>query len=303
MVSRFFCRTALVFALGAMPALAGPPSIKTFPAGQTVRADALGSAVCDGWVEIRTREAAAIQLWDITLEAGDHSRLLVGASSAYIYALTLSGEFRAGKLRAPAGKVLVWSHYGNSRGAPVSYSFSAERLAEVFAGKGHAGDADLAAIAAAQKKKRFWGLLRPTGFNVATPVSPELEELRESYQTKPVMIAIKRASRDKAEYARNTAERFVRALGQGDARTVAALISPSLFLEGASASQTERLLEQERAAFARQLTGSGEYGRFRAADVSDLGDGVFVARAGERGLLITLEPFDDGLYVASLKPE
>lgn len=244
-----------------------------------------------------------MRIWDITLEVSSHSRLLLGANSVYIYALTLSGETRTGKIAAPAGKILVWSHYGLKDGAPKVYTFAADRLQTVFAGNGRAGDPDVDSIVQSQKRKRFWGLLRPTNTNVAQPVSIELEDLRRSYQTSPEMIALKRSSRDKADYAVKTVEVFVAALVRGDAQGAARFISPALFLEGAEARQAHQLLMEERVAFARRIIGSGGWQKFQPGTVSDLGGGNFSISAGGRSLQITLGGFDDGLYVTSLKPE
>lgn len=243
-------------------------------------------------------------MWDITLEVGAHSRLLLGANSVYIYAMTLSGEARAGTIAAPAGKILVWSHYGLKDGAAKAYTFAADRLQSVFEANGHAADPDVGSIVQAQKRKRFWGLLRPTNTNVAQPVSLELEGLRRSYQTSPEMIALKRASKDKEDYAINTVKAFVTALSRGNARAAARFISPALFLEGTEDDQAHhQLVTEGRVAFARHLIGTGGWQKYESAAVSGSGGGNFSMSAGGRSLQITLGGFDDGLYVTSLKPE
>lgn len=280
-----------------------PTTISTFPTGDAIPASQILEAVCADWVEVSTNKASVVHLWDVALEIDPESRVLIGANSVYFYALTLNGKFKVGKQKAPAGKIMVWKHYGEDGGKAVTYTYSAKRLATVFGAKGLPGDADLASLASSQKKKRFWGFLRPTGVNVAAPVTTEIEEARIYYQTNPVMIGVKRTSRNRKEYPQNTVATFLDALASDDVVSVACLLSPALFLEGASMSQMENLLIQERTAFANHLIESGSFSKFRDATFTDLGDGQFIATSGGNSLKVTLKGFDDGLYVTSLAPE
>ncbi len=307
-VRSIFPRLILLTVISALSVsmVAGQGTMTVFPSGTPVKSLELPGVMCREWVEVTTEgEATQLNFWDIDLEVEADSRILLGVSSSAIYALTLDGQTRTGKrTKAKSGQIMVWSHYGGGMGGkPSLYSFSAERLLSSFTAKGVSDDTDLKNIATVQKRKRFWGRLRPTGFNVATPVEPELEELREDYQTNPELIGIKRASRDKNDYAKKTAERFIELLGQGDAATAGLLISPSIFLEGSPADQAKHLLTEQRMAFANHLVRSGDYKGLGALSLEHLGEGRFAVTSGERSFLITLEPYDDGLYVSSLKVE
>lgn len=285
--------------------LAGPEGrFSVFPKGGGVNPENLTSAICRDWIEFEAGDQSGeIVLWDIRISTDAGSRLLLGANSVYIFALTLSGESRSGGAKAPAGKILVWNHYGTRDGLPQAYTFSAVHLNDVFAANGLDGDPALADLAGKQRRKQFWGLLRPTGFNVATPVSPDLEAVREDYQTNPVIIGIKRNSRRESDYARQTVTAFAEALKAGDARTVALLMSPSLFIEGASATREKELLTDARLAFAKTLVAGGGYGRLETGSVKKIATDQYSVPGGGQTHRITLEAFDDGLYVTQLKSE
>lgn len=297
----------LFLSLGTLHGLAderNPVRLSALSSGKVVAQEDLASSLCREWVECRSSSATELRFWDITLELERETRLLLGANSVYIYALTLSGKCGVGRAEAPAGKIMVWNHYGSNQGKPLVHTYSATHLLDAFAAKGVADDVDLTQLAASQKRKKFWGLLRPTGFNVATPLGDEVEAVREDYQTDAFLIGIKRSSKDGREYADNTAKMFVEGLRQGDARSVALLISPKLFLEGASAAQSEELLTRQRLAFARQLLAKENYSNLDAASVTEIDTGKYLVRgAGGRSLQLSIAAFDDGLYVTSLKPQ
>lgn len=291
----------IVTSLGVFPCRA---TISEFPSGESIDEKELLSAICSGWVEVASaEESKSVALWDVSLEIGPNSRLLLGANSSYFYALTLEGEFAVGKKVAPAGKIMVWSHYGDNGGKAKVFFYSAERLSTVFGAKGFPDDPDLEIIARTQKKKQFWGFLRQTGFNVAAPVGNEREETRALYQANPTVIGVKRASADREDYPTNTVAAFVDALIAKDVDSVATLLSPDLFLEGASAAQIEQLLANERKAFATHLLHSGSYDRFQNSTIESLGNATYAAKAGDHQLSITLEAFDGAVYVTSMTPQ
>ncbi len=277
-----------------------PATISTFPKGDVIPSSQILEAVCADWVEVSTNKASVVHLWDVALEIDPESRVLIGANSVFFYALTLNGKTQVGNQKAPAGKIMVWSHYRDNGGKAVIYTYSAQRLATVFGAKGFSEDPTLTALAKSQKRKRFWGLLRPTGVNVAAPVETSIEESRVFYQTNPSMIGVKRASQKRADYPQNTVATFLDALANDDVVTVGALLSPTLFLEGASESQLETLLIQERQAFATHLINSGKYSKYKDATFEDIGESKFTATSGNHSLVISLIQFDDGLFVTSL---
>lgn len=261
----------------------------------------LARAVCTGWVEVTSGGAEVVDLWDIKLGLDPGTRVIVGCNSVYLYALCIDGRFHVGGQKVPAGKIAVWGHYREGGPKPLIYVFSAQRMNETLAAmRGGRSDPSLAALAATQRRKQWWGLITPTKFNVAMPVPKELDDARRLYQTKPELIAIKRESRNNDEYAQNTALAFGIALKTRDVRLVTSLLSPGLFTQDSALRDPTERLTKDREAFAKHLLAQADYREIAPGTLKHHGSGLYTMRMGARAVAVQVASYDDGLYVGSL---
>ena len=282
-------------------------SFSTVHGGKPVTPQNFTSTACREWVEVRSNGAENVALWDNSLRLEPGTRVIVGTNSVYFYALCLDGKFSLGKLAlgklaAPAGKIMVWGHYGEGGPKPLVYSFSAARLNETLSAmRGGRSDASLAEMAASQKRKQWWGLLTPTNFNVAMPVPKSIDDARRAYQTRPEIIAIKRKSRNNSEYAQNTALAFGEALKRRDTSLVAALLAPSLFTQGRGTYDVGTRLAPERGAFAKSILAQANYSALDTGTVQHHGGGVYSFKYGAATLALAITADDDGLFISQFQ--
>lgn len=291
---------ALLMAMTSGKAVAGV-QLSEFSTGKKVEPKALEAEVIKHWVQAKTDGNESFSFWDIELSSNEKSSVILGTNSVYIYALTVSGEIKAGSVSAKPGEVMIWNHMGSDKKRPGIHVYSAERLLEAYKSSGVEPEGELEVLAAKQKRRQFWGLLRATEFNLAKPMPAEVEGIRQIYQTRPEIIGLKRSSRSVAEYKLNTVRAFLTALKSGDANTVGLLLGPSLFLEGASALEVKNLLLVERAAFAKSLISNGEFKEANPDTVRLDKKETYEAVIGSKTCLIEIEVFDDAVYISSLK--
>lgn len=171
---------------------------------------------------------ADLQLHSVQYHTKERTVALASTSSEFISVAVIEGTLTQDHKTARAGEVLVTPIDG---GQTRRFVFDAARLTATLAPamlakvEGLLGD-----IARRQERKRFWGLLEPVNLNAAAPVSADLEAVRQTYLGTSTVIDLRsRASGDPVRLAQLTAERFVAAAAQGDARAVADLIDPQPF--------------------------------------------------------------------------
>jgi len=272
--------------------------IERFEDGQSITTDELGRQLAESWIVARLDSGGKIVLWDISLRACEDSAVLCGVSSSFIFSAVLKGRVAFNdQLTASGGQTFVWQHAG-----PASlqvFDFSARDLARSFA-RGSRDDLTelLNPVVRSQNRKRFWGLLRPTGVNIAMPTNPLVENLRKSYLTQPEVIAAKRSATRLGDLADNIAREFLTALIKPDADAVGQLITPAFFREAAKAGR----LQEARRGFAsgllsQQWAKSVEPGSLRQTEDTL----VYLFQAGAKPFRMEMEIFDSSLFVAAIE--
>jgi len=278
---------------------ASESSFSRFPSGEPLEERHLTSAMCRGWVEVRTGSASQLLLWDLLLEIDGASRILLGCNRDYLYALSLAGGFRSGGQRVPAGSVALWTHLGGTGGGPSVYPFSAAQLQDVFAAQGYGEDPDLAELARDEPPSEEPGTAAPV---LASPLSRPAgpESGAAVFRTSPEIIAIKRASRHAIDYGYQTAKQFLTALAAQDHRLVAVLLAPSLFREASAGRRGDGVPLETRLQFARRIASTADYSRLDLSTLRDRGEHRYEVSSSDATFRLTLRPFEDGLYVSRL---
>ncbi|MFT4027222.1 MAG: hypothetical protein QM676_10530 [Novosphingobium sp.] len=229
------------------------------------------------------------------VQASEPSLVLISLSSEFSTVAVIDGAVSQAGKRARGGDALVSPLDGTKTEV---LQFDARRLAATLPPQwATEAAAPLEAIAARQKRQRFWGLLAPARVNASAPAVPALEAVRASYLGNDTIAALRRAANGNPQaLSALTAQRFAQALHARDAATVADLIDPKPFTDtGTAAAEWQRA----RLAFAGRLAGDAALsGAMAAAPVAVPGDQTAFDAGGYR---IRLVPRDRALFVTAVE--
>ena len=152
---------------------------------------------------------------------------LIGRSSDISFIAVIDGEVRGTRKKAGSGHVLIFTPYG---GKVVREGFDAAALMASLSEDeldGVVQDA-LEKLVRKQKRGMFWGLYRPTAFNLTAPGSANAELARRTVVGAQVIQDIRYSNPATPEDAeRAIISAFQDALISGDVVAVAALLDPT----------------------------------------------------------------------------
>ncbi len=269
--------------------------------GRNVAADALDRTLGRSGVFARLEAGESLSFLGLSLTSAADSAVFVSASADFVFAACLEGEIRVGEAEAGPGKLILWQPGG---AAPQSFNFDVKRFLATTSISLDAGlQSSLDALVARQKRLMFWGVLQPVNLNVQAVRAPVIEPARRAYLRRPAVIQLRLRHRTMGELARGVAAKFVGALRDGDAETVADLLDPTLFVaKGAGIASGS--WQSVRRAFAARLAGQNWRARLAAdAALQATGNaGVWYAAGSPTGFAVTLAAFDGMLFVRSVKP-
>ncbi|MEM9420449.1 MAG: hypothetical protein AAGA25_15575 [Planctomycetota bacterium] len=294
-------RIAWALSLGLLLAtapLTAAPSFQTVKGNQSVHGSQVLRTLVDQWLVVDLQAQDKAHLWDVSLTAEqDQTRLILGMSSEFIFAAVLKGQATSTSGDLEAGDVLLMRHLGATE--PSIQVFAAREFAQTL---GNAGRSDLAAdldlAIKVQKQKRFWGLLRPTNLNVGSPMSDDVEALRQSYTT-PTLVRLKRSVDDVHELPELVAFTFLQAANGNDVETIAALLDPTPFRSSAQQGR----LEDDRRAIANRVIDQDWANGIALGSIKATPDPLrFVFLARNTPYQIHLTVFDGSVFVQRVEP-
>jgi hypothetical protein len=252
------------------------------------------TALAEGPLLLRLPAAGSAILLGASVHSGGGGTAYVAASTEFLTFADVAGDLSVRGLRLRPGQAaVIVLRTGHVR----RMEFDAARLA-ASAPPALAEDFQvrLAPVAQDQARRRFWGLLTPTGVNARAPGSPAIETVRQTYLLNPALLDIRaRAGSDTAALRRLTAERFVAAIAAGDAATAAALMDPQPFLAAGSAWR------EVRGEFAGGMAGSDLSARLAGAQLRPDRDG-YVASGPGGDFSLALVMRDGVAFVSRLEP-
>jgi len=229
-----------------------------------IEAEQVAATLKSEWVIASIPANESITFWDLRINAVQDSQVLLGVSSEFVFAVVFNGRVTAiadvvehattdgrpaaWKQEVAAGQAMISVHMGGKQW--TIKPFSARDLQNSFQRAGRTVLArDIQALVDQQAPLRFWGRLRATSLNIATPVRPEVEAVRRTYLLEPAIIESKRAAKVASDLPLEVAKSFLSRLKAGDASGAGTLISPGPFRSAAQMDQ----LTAARADFARNL--------------------------------------------------
>lgn len=254
------------------------------------------AAQSDGKQWLTLTDGESRELYGATYTARGPVQAVAILSSEMATVAVVEGILASGKQRAGPGEALVTPVVGKTQ----RFAYDAARLKPTLRPEWLAtAAAPLDAIAAQQKRAKFWGRLEPAGVNAAAPISPAVESVRQSYLANATITDLRRRAGGNMErLAPLTAQAFTTAIAQGDTRAVAALIDPKPFTDTGAGAES---WQPARDAFATRLTGDGAlkaaFGSGESA-VDPANAAAYIAG----GYRITLIKRDSALFVASVEP-
>ncbi len=204
-----------------------------FSDNEPVQPDSLDKIAVQEWLVIKStdqaEEAETITVLDRKITLCPQTVAIAGTTSELMFIVVLQGKVVSeDKHKAKAGQLLAWTFFGKSEAATFTYDASKFESNFEFSSWDNGKDL-LKAVIRKQKKKSFWGLLRPTSVNLGKPYNSEYEAGRQRFLLIPELVRVKIASTDSREYQLRTGHAFLNALAQGDVDTVAALLNPLMF--------------------------------------------------------------------------
>ena len=233
----------------------------------------------------------------MTFEAEREAVALAGVSSEFVFVAVLSGRLTGREQEVGPGEAAVWGHLGAQEPRVQPYS-----VRDLSAALAEAERNDLAELLEParrkQERQRFWGLIRPTALNVATPLRPEVESVRRSYLTDPTVIGVKRAAQSPDDLPRRVAERFLRALWGGEAEEVAALLDPEPFEQAAR----QGTFTEARQRYAEQIVDAAWARRIVPGSLRETDEPLaFRFRSGEQNFDLQTAFFDNAIFVTAVR--
>lgn len=159
--------------------------------------------------------------------AFSNASAIFGMSSDLAYVMVLSGKVRLDGLTAKRGRILLVPASG---GAISVRRFDAARLlATLDETTDESARSAVAVVADKQSRGKFWGYTRPTNVNVNAPGGVEAEQLKRRLTDNAAMQAVRFSGSADDVPGQQVVQAFVKALRQGDADSVAALLDPEQF--------------------------------------------------------------------------
>jgi len=269
---------------------------------QPIGPDSLSASVSNGWVVVKSSSPTSVELFERRVELGQDSVVVLGTTSELLFCLVLAGEATDELgVKAFAGKVLAWTHFGTFKGASLHYD------AKGFASRlDPATHGDLLEViqstADTQAMKRYWGLLRPTKTNLANPYNQAYESGRKRFLNLPVVVSLKQKSSAPTEYAESTARRFIEAIGAKDSQVAAALLNPLLFVAEGSTPFSNDQWVGLRERFASSLVAQEwpiESGSLKRRSTG--GPVQFEFSVSQQAYVLELGLFEDTYFVHSIE--
>jgi len=312
--------SSLVLLLSAFAPAA--PKVTVVNDGRDLEPSALPLELSRSWVEVDFAAGEQLKVFDLTLEAPEAAKVIVGVSSEYLFAACASGRVAVDGRTVEPGEVIVWKHDAEYR--PAVRRFSARDFESVLRDKGRTEVADaVKVVARAQKSERFWGTLRASSVNVGVPLKPAAERLRRGYLVQPAILEIRRGASEPVADA--TARAAARAIAAQDAEALAPLLTPAFFRDASKLGQFDpaRLamaklvlsnlngakidptsLTRAAAAAATTVPASGPTtsasASTRPASVV-AGTSSYQFTAGDRTVTIDVGGFDSGVFVTAIR--
>lgn len=260
-----------------------------------IAADLAGAALADGPVSLDLAAGGSAEVLGSRVTSRRGGTAYVAVSAEYLTFADLSGDLQVGRVRLAPGQAAVVTL---ATGRVERFEFDAARfIASAPPALAGQAQARLQPVAARQRQRLFWGLLSPTGVNARAPGSAAIESVRETWLMYPALLDIRtRAAGDRATARRLTAGRFVQALADKDAATLASLMDPEPFLTAGPAWTDVRL------DFARRLTDGALPGQLAGADVAPEGEGFSVSSGGGSAWRLALVEHDGVAFISRLEP-
>ena len=224
---------------------------------------------------------------------------IVGQSSDTVYIMVARGLITTTDTTAKPGQVMIFSPM---QGQAIVQRYDAAKFMqswpETTRQNSAAMLADFGAIAKKQKWALFFGRYESTGFNVTAPGSLSTELARRSIVGADAISKIRFSGEtDPQELEQRIVETFTRALAEGDAKTVAALMDPSPF----GRSDLRGGGDGARLLMARQLLASQDWARrLNGAQLSRGDDGVWRIKSSNTQTQIILKPVGDFAFIQSI---
>ncbi len=227
---------------------------------------------------------------------------VAGQSSDTAYVLVAKGLIITPEVTAKPGQVIIFSPLQNQI---IVQRYDAEKFIQSWPQATQQESADILADFETVAKKQKWGLFfgryQSTGFNVAAPGSVSIELARRSIVGADVISKIRFSGEtDPQKIEQRIVKTFVKALAEGDAKTVAALLDPSPF----GRSDLRGGGDGARLLMARQLLASQDWARrLRGARFSRGNDGVWRVSSPTARAQIILKPVGDFAFIKSINAE
>ncbi len=282
------------------------PSVTAVGDGRTIAVDTINRRLTDSWLDVGLAKGESVRVYDLTVQATEPSKAIVGASSEYLFAACLSGEIRAAGQTASVGQVIIWKHDAEYK--PTVRRFSAREFQQTLKDKGATSAANaLALVADNQKTARFWGTQRVSGVNIGSPLQPTAEDLRREYLLQDQILSLRRSAAENLPQA--TARAATAALAKGDAAALSQLLTPAYFRDPAKQAR----LNEARLAMAKQLIANlpnekPDATKLKPASTATapsaglpLNTRAFTVSAGASTITIEVGPFDSGWFVTAIR--
>lgn len=274
------------------------PVFRTVAGNEAVHGSRVLRTLVDQWLVVDLQADDQAYLWDVSIRAQEAgTRLVLGMSSEFIFAAAIRGQASTEAGDLEAGDVLLMRHLGTT--APRLHVFAAHEFAQTLRDSGRGDLAnDLDGVIRGQKPKRFWGILRPTNLNIGSPMSRDVEALRQSYTT-PTLVRLKRSVDDIHELPELVVFTFLQSANANDPQTIAALLDPTPFRSSAQ----EGRLEDDRRAIALRVLDQEWASGIALGSIKATPDPMrFVFLAQGRPYQIHLTVFDGGVFVQRVEP-
>ncbi|MEM7807720.1 MAG: hypothetical protein AAF561_06380 [Planctomycetota bacterium] len=262
----------------------------------------------------------SVPLYGKELRVSSDGLVLIGAGTDTLYAAVFKGRAQAANEVAGAGDILLWTP---DSGTPRNEAFDVGRFRDSL-NVTTLSEVDglqpaIATVASSQERGFRFGSLRRTPFNAVSPTDPETFERRRRYLNRPAVVKLRfEVGEDPQALSEAVATRFVEALAEGDAATVADLFHPD-FLDlgndsdfGPSSTRpaSDELVDAQseaRLLVARGLAGDGREGLVVESLRRAEGPNAFFVDSTDAprntdGYTLTLRPGDGLFFVSSFTP-
>jgi hypothetical protein len=254
-------------------------------------------------MQISMADGELREIYGTRYRASGPTQALAVLSSEFATLAVVEGRLSVDELSAKPGQALVTPITSRTT---QRFAFDAMRLSATLRPEWIASvGPQLNALVKAQKRRRFWGLLEPTGVNATSPVPNVIENVRQSYLSQPAIVQLRRQSLgNQTTLTGLTAQKFVDAVKGRDVDTIAALIDPYPFTD---AKDEAAAWQAARRAFAGRLledaplvdaisTGALEDGTL------ELGQYRLRPSSGSGGFIIHMVARDGAAFIASVEP-